>query len=244
MKPLTTEQIILTMCLDIAGKVNHDLLGSMHVVNFCAEEMASLQLQEQPGRFKDYSAKLRHSTQQMSESIRLSRLVVNTLKPYIDFESEPRFPLQDSFTLAAGLSHIFQRHLPALKIDQRYSKKTRHASFSLPQVLVLSFIFDWMAGQFPQHDSDVELSVVIEDLPDSEMLQFSVPAGVVKIESIPTDFIQPHHPLYQYLASCKEESFLNIIAKDRDIIGLLRERECRDYFYFHVDLFSRAFNRD
>lgn len=244
MKNLTSEQILLRICLDIGSKINHDLLGSMHVVNFCAEEMLSIQLQNQPNRLKDYSAKLCHSTGQMNESIRLSRLVINMLKSYIDCEGELRFSLQDSFTLAAGLSQIFQRHLPALKIDQRCSKKTRHASFSLPQVLTLSFVFDWISAQFPLRDSEDSLSMIIEDLPDSEMIQFSVPAGIVKLETISTDFVQPHHPLYKYLAYSCEESFLNIIAEDRDIIGLLRERECRDYFYFHVDLFTRAFNRD
>lgn len=235
----TIDQILLKLSLEVAGKVNHDLLGSMHVVNFCSEEMVTQQVSTNSVKLSEYGLKLRHSTGQMSDTIRLSRQVVNTLKGMLAQGDTRVLSLGDALQFSYALSQLFHRHLPPLALEVKSGKRMRSVELEVEQVFVLTFIFDWLTGQHPADGKT--MSVVFEEAPDSDMVLFSLPQGLVALESISTDFIQTHHPLLKYLEYLGKQSFIERITKERDIIGMLRTEGGRDIYYFHIELFQREF---
>ena len=236
---LSIDQILLKLSLEVAGKVNHDMLGSMHVVNFCSEEMAAQQIASSPDRLKDYGLKLRHSTSQMSNTIQLSRQVVNVLKGMLAQGDERVLSLGDALNFSYSLSQLFHRHLPPLVLEVKPGKRMRSVELAIEQVFILSLIFDWLTVQHPGDGK--AMTVVFEEDHDSEMVLFSLPEGLVTINSISTEFVQSHHPLLKYLEYLGKQSFIERITKERDIIGMLRTEGGRDIFYFHIELFQREF---
>lgn len=233
------DQILLKLSLEVAGKVNHDLLGSMHVVNFCSEEMATESMAKQPERLNEYGLKLCHSTRQMSETIRLSRQIVNTLKGMLGQGDKRVLLLGDALNFSYALSQLFHRHLPPLALEVKAGKRMRSTELAIEQAFIFTFVFDWLTSQHPADGKT--LSVVFEEAPDSDMLLFSLPQGIVTIDSITTDFVQSHHPLHKYLEYLGKQDFIERITKERDIIGMLRSGNGRDIYYFHVELFQREF---
>jgi len=233
-------EIMLDLALEVASKVNHDILGSMHVVNFCSEEMNTESLRHDAVRFQDYGQKLRHSTYQMSETIRLSRLVVNSLK--VSNSNNHELLLSDALHFSAALAQIFQRHLNSLSLEIGTGKKLRGLNVKIEQCLVFSMIFSWIAAQRSVASEEGTISIRFDENHDSKVIEFSLPHGQLSINSLRTDLIPGHHPLLKYLESFGKLAFLQRLSLDRDIIGFLKERDGRDHFYLHIDLFQREFD--
>ena len=233
------DQILLKLILEAASKVNHDLLGSMHVVNFCAEEIASDAVMSQEARIKDYALKLRHSTEQMAQTIRLSREVINTVKGIMAQGEERSLNLSDGLKFSYALSQLFQRHLPPLALEIKLGKRLRSMQVQIEETFILSFIFDWVAAHHPTDGK--MLSLVFEEDEGPGIVKFSLPSGIIQADSIEIDLVEGKHPLYKYLECLGKQSFVSKLTKDRDIIGLLRSTEDRDFYFLHLDLFQREF---
>lgn len=241
MKFTNIDQILLQLSLEVSSKANHDLLGAMHVVNFCTDEISSSHQTLSDKQLGDYTAKLSKATKLMANTIALDRCITNGLKAMKAQQSLPSLPLVNALEFARSLSLLYSRHLIDHAMQLKNIKKLRNISLSFELILALVPLFDWFG-----RDDGEDFTLIFEEDPNSELLLFSIPSGSRRIELLAAEYLKIDHSLFKYLEYLGCPSILERISKQRDIIGELKSTNGRDFFYLHIDLlqheFSASFN--
>lgn len=219
---------LIQLIFDLGSKVNHDLMGFMHVIDFCTEELAGTRDLSSSNRTQDYLLKLRSSTSSATELVRHHRVAARALK-----EAKENFSLADGVQLAFSLSCLIGRTLSHCKCQIVPSREMRSTFIELDEVILLSFLFDQLV-RFSQGNSLIEF----EKKDNSVPLSFTLSGFHLSSDWMDQKIIPTEHLLLSNYNLKNKQNFKVKIQYCRDMIDTLRSNEGKAQFYFRTDFLS------
>ncbi len=237
MKETNNSPDLMPLMLELGSKVNHDLMGYMHVIDFCTQELQSNSGVFHQSRAQDYWEKLQTSSALATEVIRHQRVVTKALRE-LQNSAALTVPLQDGIGLAFSLSRLLARGEAVLALQISSSKELKSGVSSLDEVIILVLLFDFLRSRVRsrgQIQEKIALMFMKED--SSVPLSFSLPGSFLQESDLDQAFLPADHMLFKYWELKRKQIFKNQIVCARDIIGLLRAKDGNDYFYLQTGLF-------
>tara|TARA_R110000868_G_scaffold117600_16_gene312653 strand:+ start:30644 stop:31345 length:702 start_codon:yes stop_codon:yes gene_type:complete len=224
--------ILLKLSLEATARVNHDLLGAMHVVNFCNDEMNDTMNSFDESRLRDYGHKLSVATGQMEQTVKSSRILNHGFKRLLSNEDKV-FDLTQALEFSKALALIIPRARPDINYSLENSKRLRSLSFGWLEALCLVPFFNWLSS------NEGEINFFEDD--SADMLAIRVPKGQLRTEMLADLYLKSEFPIANILELLGEIQVLERLAHGRDIIGDLRTNDKEDTFFVHLNLFQRLF---
>tara|TARA_R110000868_G_scaffold129349_5_gene338018 strand:- start:595 stop:1305 length:711 start_codon:yes stop_codon:yes gene_type:complete len=228
-------KILLKLSLEAAARVNHDLLGAMHVVNFCNDEMNDASNCFDEAKFKDYGHKLSSASAQMEQTIRLSRTLNHGFMRLLDTQ-EDSLDLVQALEFSKALALTIPRAKQDFNLLLPDSKRLRSLTLSSEQMISLVPFFNWLSELSPSSGA-----IRFECDESANMLIFSTPKGRLSTEMLADLYLKSEFPLCNILELHDRIPLLERLAHGRDIIGELRTSEVEDTYFLHLSLFQRLF---